>query len=132
MNHEQLIAEAKEASMSPWEKHRFLVLVGATIVISFILVAISLFLYNSSGAAQLDLSRPGYVSVREKVDTTNKFKSFPSTGPIDDEAIRLFRQLYEDQVEKAIAIDSFGGKVMTDESLSIGDPDSSATDEAAE
>lgn len=123
MNHEQLIAEAKDASMSPWEKHRFLVMVGATITIALTLVVASMWLYHSSGAAQLDLSRPGYVSVREKVESASDFKDFPSTGAIDEAALRQFQTLYDDQAKKATAVDSFGGTVMSDESLSISKPE---------
>lgn len=119
MNHEQLIAEAKEATMSPWQKHRFLVLVGATISVALVLVAVALVLYNSSGAAQLDLSRPGYISVREKVVSSEGFESFPSTGEINEETLKQFRKLYKEQAEEAIAVDSFGGRVMSDESLSL-------------
>lgn len=121
MNHEQLIAEA--TTMGRWEKHRFMVLVGATIIISLMLVGVALTLYNTSGAAQLDLSRPGYVSVREQVDSPASFKGFPSTGTIDREALEQFNRLYERQAQQATTVDSFGGEVMTDEALSIADPD---------
>lgn len=123
MNHEQLIAEAKESSMGRWEKHRFLLMVGATISTALVLVVVSMWLYHSSGAAQLDLSRPGYVSVREKVDSASNFKDFPSTGAIDDQVLKQFRELYTDQAEKATGVDSFGGTVMSDEALLLTKPD---------
>lgn len=123
MNHEQLIAEAKESSMGRWEKHRFLLMVGATIGTALVLVVVSMWLYHSSGAAQLDLSRPGYVSVREKVDNASNFKDFPSTGAINDQVLKQFRELYTDQAEKATGVDSFGGTVMSDEALLLTKPD---------
>lgn len=119
MIEEELVAEAKD--LDNWQQHRFLVLVAITIAVSLVLVAVSLWLYNSSGAAQLDLSRPGYQSVREQVAHTNDFIEFSSSGPIDKEAIAEFRKLYDEQLKEATAIESFGGKVMTDEALGIGE-----------
>jgi len=120
MTQEDLIAEAK--SLSPWQRHRFTVLIGSTIVVSLFLVGVALALYASSGTAQLDLSRPGYQSVRDQAVRSDDFNGFPSSGPIDDEAIKQFRSLYNDQADKATSFDSFGGDVMSDKSLSIDAP----------
>lgn len=117
MNHEQLAAEAPK--MRYWERHRYILLVGATIAVSFVLVIVAMMLYNSSGAAQLDLSRPGYVSVREQVDSSDKFVRFPSTGQIDAKSLDSFRALYTKQAQQATAVDSFGGDVMSDKKLSL-------------
>lgn len=120
MNQEELAIEARK--MNRWEKHRFMLLVGLTIVISLFLVMISMGLYNSSGAAQLDLSRPGYKSVREQVTKTETFRGFPSSGSIDQSTLDEFKNLYKKQASKATAIDSFGGDVMSDEALSLSPP----------
>jgi hypothetical protein len=120
MNHEDLVAEGHK--LGRWERHKFMVLVGLTILVSLFLVGVALSLYNSSGAAQLDLSRPNYVSVREKVSKSNTFVGFPSVGPIDKAALDQFRELYKKQAEQATNVDSFGGDVMSDQALSIDDP----------
>ncbi|HET8883880.1 MAG TPA: hypothetical protein VFM68_00210 [Candidatus Saccharimonadales bacterium] len=117
MNHEELAAEAHK--LSRWERHRFMVLVGISIVISLVLVAIALRLYTSSGAAQLDLSRPGYVSVREQASQPDRFEGFPSSGDIDQAALDEFRKLYKSRAEQATNVDSFAGDVMSNEALSI-------------
>lgn len=57
-------------------------------------------LYASSGAAQLDLSRPGYQSVQGKIEQTDNFKSFPATGNVDKKTIEQFQKLYEEQVRQ--------------------------------
>ena len=124
MSEEELIGEAEH--LSGWQQHKFMVLVGATITLSLVLVALSLWLYNSSGAAQLDLSRPGYQSVRDQVDHGSDFTGFPSSGTIDQEALDEFRKLYEEQLKEATTVDSFGGKVMSDEALGIGATETSA------
>ena len=120
MSEEELIAEA--STMSHWQRHKFMVLVALTIIVSLFLVGVSMALYSSSGAAQLDLSRPGYQSVREQANPTSDFERFPSTGKLDSKTINDFKTLYDKKAKEATAVDSFGGKVMTDQSLSIDPP----------
>lgn len=120
MSEEELVVEAKQ--LSGWRQHKFMALVGFTIVVSLGLVAISLRLYNSSGAAQLDLSRPGYQSVRDQANHSSDFTGFPSTGELDAEAIDEFRRLYDEQLKEVTAHESFGGEVLSDEALGIGAP----------
>ncbi len=120
MNEEQLAIEAR--NLSPWQRHRFVVLIGMTILISLFLVGVALALYASSGAAQLDLSRPGYTSVRDKVERSDSFEGFSATGSVDKDTLDKFRKLYDEQAEKATNFDSFGGDVMSDKTLSIDAP----------
>lgn len=120
MNHTQLVQEAR--GMSRFEKHRFMILVGATIAISLVLVVLSMWLYTSSGASQLDLSRPGYVSVREQVDGSNQFKDFSATGPVTDTTIDEFTALYDEQVKRVGEDGGFGSQVLSNKALSIEDP----------
>ncbi len=118
MTEEELIAEALH--LDGWQQHKFMVLVGMTILLSLVLVCVSLWLYNSSGAAQLDLSRPGYQSVRDQVKQSNDFTGFSSSGSIDKDTLEEFRKLYDEQLKEATAVQSFGGDVMSDEALGIG------------
>ena len=120
MSEEELIAEAR--TLSAWERHKFMALVGITIVVSLFLVGVAMALYSSSGAAQLDLSRPGYQSVREQASRTAEFEAFPATGKIDEKAISQFKELYDKKAKEATSVDSFGGDVMTDEALSLEAP----------
>lgn len=108
--------------LSPWQRHRFTVLIGSTILISLFLVSVALALYASSGAAQLDLSRPGYKSVRGQAVQSDSFAGFPASGSVDKDTIDQFRTLYDQQAKKATNVDSFGGDVMSDKSLSIDAP----------
>lgn len=106
----------------PWYRTRLVVFVVSSIIIALVLVTISLSLYASSGAAQLDLSRPGYQAVQSQVEQTDKFKSFPSTGAVDDETIAEFRKLYEDQVKQVTSTDAFNPAVLDEQALGIGVP----------
>ena len=120
MSEEELVAEAEE--MSVWQQHRFMLMIGITIVIALFLVVVSLALYNSSGAAQLDLSRPGYQSIRQQATDSETFTSYPATGELDKEALNTFRTMYSEQSKRLTEVNSFGGNVMSDKSLSIDAP----------
>lgn len=120
MTQEELISEGHQ--LTKWEQHRFMLLVAFTILISLFLVGVSLAMYANSGAAQLDLSRPGYTSVRDQAPRTDSFSEFPSSGPVDKKALDQFRALYDKQAKKATSVDSFGGVVMSDQALSIDAP----------
>lgn len=111
-----------EHSLDKWARHRFMALVTLTIVIALFLVSVALALYASSGAAQLDLSRPGYQSVREQGGKTTTFNGFPASGTLTKESVDEFRKLYEQQAEKATNIDSFSGNAMSDQTLSLDAP----------
>jgi hypothetical protein len=103
-------------------RYRFMIFIGIIILIAMFLVGVSMTLYTTSGTAQLDLSRPGYQSVREQASRTTAFEEFPSTGPIDQAAIDEFRKLYGEKTKELTSVDSFGGPVMTDKALSIDAP----------
>jgi hypothetical protein len=105
------------------QQYRFLAMMIGAIAIAMFLVGVAMALYNTSGAAQLDLSRPGYQSVRDQVMSTDTFDSFPSSGPIDKATLEQFRQLYDEQAKQATSVDAFGGDVMSDKALSIDAPE---------
>ena len=109
-----------EEVLTFWEQHRFLLLIAATIVISIVLVSISLFIYNVSGSAQLDLSRPGYQSVSDKVDRSDAVTEYSSFGPLNKTTINEFTKLYDEQASKAKAVDAFNGDPLNPEVLEFG------------
>lgn len=89
---------------------RFLVLIILSIIASVLLIMSSMMLYRHSGAAQLDLSRPGYKDIRDKITTKDdSFLDFSATGAINQTTINEFRLLYSQQADKAKSVDAFGG-----------------------
>ena len=122
MTEEQIIADIK--TPTPWHRHRFVMLISSTVAISLFLVGVALALYASSGAAQLDLSRPGYKSVRDQAVRSDTFEGIPATGSVTQDTINQFRSLYNSQSQNATNVDSFGGDPMSDKTLSIDDPSS--------
>ena len=101
-------------------KNRFIVLIVGTIVIALFLVSIALALYASSGAAQVDLSRPGYKGVRDQArEDTGDTKSFSGFGPINKASLEEFEKLYEKTGKSATSVDAFSSNVLSDEALRI-------------
>lgn len=110
--------EHDEENLTFWQQHRFLVLIAGTIIIAIILVSISLYIYKASGAAQLDLSRPGYISVSSKtVNNDNGFVDYSEIGPVNSDTIRQFKSLYDQQAQSATTVDSFGGDPLNPDTL---------------
>ncbi len=120
MTDEELMRDAHK--LGRWERHRFMLLVGISIIIALMLVGVSMNLYNSSGAAQLDLSRPGYDRVVKKPSKDSVFEAFPSFGEVNGATVDSFSKLYKKHATQATIVDSFGGDVMSDEALSIDAP----------
>jgi hypothetical protein len=127
VSEEEVVASADHLP-DRWARHRFMGLVSLTILISLFLVSVALALYASSGAAQLDLTRPGYQSVREQAGHSTSFDGFPASGTLNKDATDQFRKLYDQQAEKATNVDSFAGNAMDEQTLSIDAPADSTTE----
>lgn len=109
-----------DAPATFWSKHRFMLLIIGAIFISLSLVAISMSLYINSGAAQLDLSRPGYEDVQDQVEPEDEaLVNYPTTGPINKDTVKDFTELYDEQLEKAKSIEAFGGDPLSSAALGI-------------
>lgn len=103
-------------------KNRFVLMLLGAISVSLLLVILSMWLYNISGAAQVDLSRPGYQSVRDKVVKEETIgQSFSSTGPVDDTALKEFRTLFDTTASKIQSTDTFAGDQLSDKALGISE-----------
>jgi cbb3-type cytochrome oxidase subunit 3 len=115
--------EHDEENLSFLQQHRFLILIAATIVIAIILVAISLYIYKASGAAQLDLSRPGYISVSSQtVNNDNGITDYSEIGPINSDTITQFKEQYDQQATSATSVDAFGGDPLDPNTLEFSQP----------
>lgn len=100
-------------------RHRFLAMIIGAVLIAGMLTALGLSLYNSTGTAQLDLSRPSYSAVRSQAKPAEKIESFSNLGPINDSALSQFRKLYSEQLNQMNSVDAFGGDALSDSSLKI-------------
>lgn len=110
----------KEEPLSFWREHRISLLLVMAITLALTLTIVSVFLYNSSGAAQLDLSRPGYRAVSNKVERDTEIDRYSSSGPVTDGTIKEFIELYEKQADRAKSVDAFSGDPLNPEVLIFG------------
>lgn len=108
-------------SLSVSSRNRFLLFIALSLIVSGFLVVVSMFMYNSSGAAQLDLSRPGYVDVRSRaVNSDSDFQNYSSTGNINQDSINEFKAIFDQQAQKIKVVDAFSGDPLNPDSLGIG------------
>ena len=116
------VAKFSADTLSFWDKHRLSLLLILTVIIAIILTSVSVIIYNSSGAAQLDLSRPGYRSVSGKVEETDEIDTYSAVGAVNKNTIEEFMKLYDAQASKAKAVDAFNGDPLNPEVLEFSSP----------
>jgi len=112
----------KADDLSFWDRHRLSLLLIITIAVAIVMTTTSVIIYNSSGAAQLDLSRPGYRSVSNQAETKDKIDTYSSSGPVNKDTIEEFMKQYDTQASKAKAVDAFNGDPLNPEVLEFGTP----------
>ena len=106
-------------SMSVWQRHRFFVLIAGVIVVSFILIGIGMYIYNTSGAAQVDLSRPGYKSVQAEASRQGVTDAYSATGDLTSDDFDNFNEMYNDHSRHVIGVDSFDPEPLADDTLQL-------------
>ena len=102
--------------LSKWQQHRFFMLIVLVIAVSMALVMISISLYNSSGAAQVDLSLPGYKSIQKRASQDHSETNFSSDGTLDSEAFAAFDKAYGRHLER-LEGDNYDARPLSEESL---------------
>ena len=88
------------------------------LVITVIILTIALSLYKTSGAAQLDLSRPEYNGIRQQAKVKED-DEFDTKGPVDRNTIKEFLKSYDARAEKINAINAFGPEPLSDQALGL-------------
>jgi hypothetical protein len=116
------VTKLTDDTLTFWAKHRLSLLLILTVLIALLMTTISVIIYNTSGAAQLDLSRPGYQSVSDKVEVTDNIDTYSASGPVNKDSINEFMKLYDEQASKAKKVDAFNGDPLNPEVLEFGTP----------
>jgi len=111
---------SESAEIKPWYRRELTIFIAGSLIIAFLLVLVSMALYNSSGAAQLDLSRPGYQSVQSEVEP-DTFEGFPSDGPVTRGTLEQFKQLYDTQTKPVTDKNVFSPSALDGKALGIDD-----------
>lgn len=116
------LVKPEDETLSFWDRHRLSLLLIITVIIAIIMTIVSVIIYNSSGAAQLDLSRPGYRSVSDQIERDDTIDGYSASGPINTDTIQEFIKQYDEQAEKAKAVNAFNGDPLNPEVLVFGTP----------
>lgn len=101
--------------------HRFALFVVSCIIVAIVMTGISLVLYQRSGAMKLDMSRPGYESVRTEVEKSNDDQPYSSSGAFDDEVIQDFENRIDKYRDELNNMGDYDNASITDESLNLID-----------
>jgi hypothetical protein len=105
------------------QRHRIIYGVIVALLIALMLTVVSMALYVSSGASRLDLSRPGYESLRSDVQQGPQEDVFSSTGPLNSDVAQDFQTRFNHHRETLSKLDTFGTNALDDDQLQIT-PDS--------
>lgn len=101
-------------------KYSLAMFIAVSILIAMAIVTISMYLYNTSGAAQLDLSRPGYVSVRAmSTDGDDTLNPYSANGKISLKILNDFEKSFNSRAEKIIDVDAFGNDPLSADALGL-------------
>lgn len=102
-----------------WGNHLLALLLIFTIVIAIVFTVISMSIYNSSGAAQLDLSldRPGYKENLTNVDESDSVKEYSASGAVNKSTIEEFLKQYDAEAKSTKSVDAFNGDPLNPEVL---------------
>lgn len=129
MDKPEMTTEEVIAPVTFWDRHRFLLLIVLTIIIAITMTVVALVMYNVSGSAQLDLSRPGYQSVSDQVVREEPSREFTAYGPVTRETLEDFMKLYTESSDRAKAVDAFNGDPLNPEVLEFTDSSANPTSE---
>jgi hypothetical protein len=100
-------------------------MLAVAISITLILTVINVSLYNITGTAKLDLSRPGYEAARKKINSSKEFDtySFSSNDPLTRDTIKKYIYHYDKHLKRTQAYDRYDVSVMDDINLGLNSPD---------
>lgn len=115
---EELLEERRAIQLA---KNRFVMLIFGSIIISLLLVSVALIWYARSGAAQVDLSRPGYSGVRNKVSENQDSSTFQNSGPINKEVLDSYEKLFNKTADQVTSVETFESQALSDETLRINE-----------
>lgn len=98
-------------------RKKFTLMISLAMVVAILFTAVALELYNTGGASQLDLSRPGFEQVRSEIDQT-EVATFDGTGVITEETVAEFQELYNEEYSKT-KTNQYSSDTLTDEALGL-------------
>lgn len=101
-------------------KYRMPIFLALVVVVAIVLLTFSMRIYYTSGAYQLDLSRPEYKGVRSKITKNNgQNGAFSAQGEISDKVLEDFLKRYKKEATEIRDAKPFQGDVLDDEQLGL-------------
>ncbi len=105
-----------------YEGNRFIFLIFGVIIVSFVMVAVAMNLYNNSGAGLLDASPPGFQDVRDKIVQDKTIASFPATGVFDKRSFDDFMKAYDESTGAITQVNGYDPAAVNNDSFNLASP----------
>ena len=100
-------------------ERRILLGIIGVVTVALAMTVVSVWIYNLSDVARLDISRPGYEEARQSVIKGNETLQFSATGDLDQTAFETFEQLFDERRQALQAIGKFDGNGLNDDQLKL-------------
>lgn len=123
--YQRILARRQPSKTGFINRYRFRTMLAIAISITLMLTIINVSLYNITGTAKLDLSRPGYEAARKKINSSKEFDtySFSSNDPLSQDTIKKYLYHYDKHLKRTQAYDRYDVSVMDDANLGLNSPD---------
>ncbi|MDR0591072.1 MAG: hypothetical protein LBG75_00675 [Candidatus Nomurabacteria bacterium] len=102
------------------EYNNLFLLTVSALLVTMLVLGMALLLYKVSGTAQLDLSRPGYESARDKSESVTS-DDFSPTGSLSDSVVSEFNNMYSARAQKIKNINAFGPEALSNDAFGIAE-----------
>jgi hypothetical protein len=100
-------------------RNKLPIALAASTLIALFMTVTSVYMYVSSGVSQLDLSRPGYESIREQVEYNSSRQVFDDEGPVNEDSVDEFLELLNERMDELQNISDFSGQSLDDATLDL-------------
>ena len=123
--YQRILARRQPSETGFIHRYRFRTVLAIAISITLILTIINVSLYNITGTAKLDLSRPGYEAARKKINNSEEFDtySFSPNDPLSQDTIKKYLYHYDKHLKRTQAYDRYDVSVIEDTNLGLNSPD---------
>ncbi|HEU5187559.1 MAG TPA: hypothetical protein VFT87_03580 [Candidatus Saccharimonadales bacterium] len=102
------------------ERSQLPVALGIAVGIALVMTVVSVAIYQVAGFYELDLSRPGYETVRADIDDSVE-ESYDTTSPLTKEALDEILSTFDTRIENLKSYGDFGGDGLSDDRLLISE-----------
>lgn len=100
--------------------HQFLMMISGALIVAIIATGVNIWFYVSSGAINVDLSRPGYEAVRkETVDDPSMQQTFSSDGELTQQVRDDFLVQIDILQNNLKQMNDFSNDSLSDKALNL-------------